>query len=122
MSGDPRLDSSAASRSIDLLHRDLIPGPFQPMGGWAHAIPGEKREAIVALLAAVANAKTAATARQPTETTCGGCGHDAQSHVQQIGCSTGWTYDGQGCAIGPDGCLCQWSHIDSPTERETRRG
>lgn len=38
------------------LTKDLVPGPFQPIGGWAHAIPTAKREAIVTVLRALAQA------------------------------------------------------------------
>jgi hypothetical protein len=42
-----------ASRAARELATDLIPGPFQPMSGWAHAVPAAKREAILAVVAAV---------------------------------------------------------------------
>lgn len=53
--------------------------------------------------------------------TCGGCGHAAKEHIQQVGCTSGWTYDDQGVALAPNGCPCQWAHISSPTEKEARR-
>lgn len=38
------------------LSRDLNPGPYQPLGGWAHAIPTAKREAILTVLGALSPA------------------------------------------------------------------
>ncbi len=52
---------------------------------------------------------------------CQNCGHSAQGHVEGIGCSVGWVYDEQGCALAPDGCGCQWTHVHlSISEKEWR--
>ena len=51
---------------------------------------------------------------------CGGCNHHAARHVQGIGCTAGWTYDEHGIATGTDGCLCEWAHTSSMSEREWR--
>lgn len=55
---------------------------------------------------------------QRSTPTCG-CGHTASEHVQGVGCTNGWQYDAEGMST-TDGCDCQWSHVDSPTEREWR--
>jgi len=47
---------------------------------------------------------------------CSGCGHASGEHMWPLGCQTDWTHDEHGIATGPDGCLCQWVHITSPTE------
>ncbi|WP_251153730.1 hypothetical protein [Cellulosimicrobium sp. Marseille-Q4280] len=49
MSGDVR---AAAAE----LTTDLTPGPFQPMSGWAHAVPAAKREAILTVVGGLAPA------------------------------------------------------------------
>lgn len=42
-----------AAEAAESLRRDLAPGPYQEMSGWAHAIPQEKRVAIVAVCSEV---------------------------------------------------------------------
>jgi len=54
------------------------------------------------------------------ETVCK-CGHGPERHVQGLGCIAGWTWDAQGCSVGPDGCHCEWAHLSSMTESEWRK-